>query len=82
MAEDQLKQIDSMTNVELRAELKRRGCSTTGIKKDLLAKLRAAIKQESKEKASLNHSVDNTQDEISVKNSRLSVQDQVKEPIY
>ncbi|CAF4349404.1 unnamed protein product, partial [Rotaria sordida] len=38
MAEDQLTHIDTMTNVELRAELKRRGCSTSGNKKDLITK--------------------------------------------
>ena len=43
---NQLTRIDSMTNVELRAELKRRGCPTSGNKKDLLAKLRAALQKE------------------------------------
>ncbi|UJR16320.1 hypothetical protein I4U23_003226 [Adineta vaga] len=42
----QLTRIESMTNVELRAELKQRGCSTSGIKKDLLAKLRVALQKE------------------------------------
>ena len=50
MAEAQLTnhltRIDSMTNVELRAELKRRGCPTSGNKKDLLAKLRVALQKE------------------------------------
>ncbi|CAF3124497.1 unnamed protein product [Rotaria socialis] len=57
MAEDQLAYIDKMTNVELRAELKRRGCSTSGIKKDLIAKLYAAIHKET-ENSSLNNSVE------------------------
>jgi hypothetical protein len=35
-----------MTNVELRAELKRRGSATSGNKKDLLARLRAAVIKE------------------------------------
>ncbi|UJR30180.1 hypothetical protein I4U23_017720 [Adineta vaga] len=43
---NQLTRIDSMTNVELRAELKRRGCPTSGNKKDLLAKLRVALQKE------------------------------------
>jgi hypothetical protein len=43
---NQLTRIDSMTNVELRAELKRRGCPTSGNKKDLLAKLRGALQKE------------------------------------
>lgn len=43
---NQLTRIDSMTNVELRAELKRRGRPTSGNKKDLLAKLRVALQQE------------------------------------
>lgn len=43
---NQLSRIDSMTNVELRAELKRRGCPTSGNKKDLLAKLRVALQKE------------------------------------
>ncbi|CAM4797453.1 unnamed protein product [Rotaria magnacalcarata] len=43
---NQLTRIDSMTNVELRAELKRRGCPTSGNKKDLVAKLRAALQKE------------------------------------
>lgn len=50
MAESQLAQdlarIESMTNVELRAELKQRGCPTSGNKKDLLAKLRTALQKE------------------------------------
>ena len=43
---NQLSRIDTMTNVELRAELKRRGCPTSGNKKDLLAKLRVALQKE------------------------------------
>ncbi|CAF1347477.1 unnamed protein product, partial [Didymodactylos carnosus] len=43
---NQLSRIESMTNAELRVELKRRGCSTTGNKKDLLAKLRTAMQKE------------------------------------
>lgn len=43
---NQLTRIDSMTNVELRAELKRRGCPTSGNKKDLVAKLRVALQKE------------------------------------
>ena len=37
----------SMTNVQLRTELKRRGYSTSGNKKDLLAKLQLAINKDS-----------------------------------
>lgn len=52
-AEDQFTEhrarIESMTNVELRAELKRLGCSTTGNKKDLLAKLRLALAEQTSE---------------------------------
>ncbi|CAF0956821.1 unnamed protein product [Didymodactylos carnosus] len=43
---NQLSRIGALTNVELRAELKRRGCSSTGNKKDLLARLRAAMQKE------------------------------------
>jgi hypothetical protein len=43
---NQLAHIETMTNVELRAELKQRGCSTSGNKKDLLAKLRVALQKE------------------------------------
>jgi hypothetical protein len=43
---NQLTRIESMTNAELRAELKQRGCPTSGNKKDLLAKLRVALQKE------------------------------------
>lgn len=43
MADAEYARLESMTVVQLRAELKRRGCSTSGNKKDLLAKLRLAL---------------------------------------
>ena len=46
MADAQYARFETMTNVELRAELKRRGCPTSGNKKDLLGKLRAALDKE------------------------------------
>jgi len=46
MADTQYARFETMTNVELRAELKRRGCPTSGNKKDLLAKLRASLQIE------------------------------------
>ncbi|CAF1128646.1 unnamed protein product [Rotaria sp. Silwood1] len=58
---NQLTRIDSMTNVELRAELKRRGCPTSGNKKDLLAKLRVALQKEYEQTAVPNSSnIDST----------------------
>lgn len=46
---DEFAQFETMTNVELRGELKRRGYSTTGNKKDLLAKLHSAVEKEQKQ---------------------------------
>ena len=46
MADAEYARFESMTNADLRTELKRRGCSTTGIKKDLLSKLRVAIQKQ------------------------------------
>ncbi|CAF3034079.1 unnamed protein product [Rotaria sp. Silwood2] len=54
---NQLTRIDSMTNVELRAELKRRGCPTSGNKKDLLAKLRVALQKEYEQTSVQNPSI-------------------------
>ncbi|CAF3367632.1 unnamed protein product [Rotaria sp. Silwood1] len=70
MAEDRLTHIDSMTNVELRAELKRRGCSTSGNKKNLIAKLHAALQKEF-EQSSLSHSVEHPQTETPVIHAAL-----------
>lgn len=62
---NQLTRIDSMTNVELRAELKRRGCPTSGNKKDLLAKLRAALQKEFEQAALETASTTSTMDSMS-----------------
>lgn len=43
---NQFTRIDTMTNAELKAELKKRGCSTSGNKKDLIAKLRTALERD------------------------------------
>lgn len=43
---DPCSHFDSMTNAELRAELKRHGASTTGNKKQLLAKLHEIVAKE------------------------------------
>jgi len=70
MADIEFTRFESMTNVELRAELKRRGCPTSGNKKDLLAKLHAALQKEYEQntsQSSLNHSVGYPQNEIYVK---------------
>ncbi|CAF1262856.1 unnamed protein product [Rotaria magnacalcarata] len=75
MAEDQLAYIDKMTNVELRAELKQRGCSTSGIKKDLVAKLYAAIHKET-ENSSLNNSVEHPQIETPIMQTIVPIDDQ------
>ncbi|CAF2635760.1 unnamed protein product [Rotaria sp. Silwood2] len=75
MVEDQLTHIDSMTNIELRAELKRRGCSTSGNKKDLIAKLNAALQKDS-EQSSLGHSVGHPQTEEPVISTILLSDDQ------
>ncbi|CAF0811395.1 unnamed protein product [Rotaria sordida] len=75
MAEDQLTHIDTMTNVELRAELKRRGCSTSGNKKDLITKLHAALKKEP-EQSLLRDSVEHPQNETPVIHTTLPIDDQ------
>ncbi|CAF0749508.1 unnamed protein product [Adineta steineri] len=79
MADDQLtnqlKRIESMTNVDLRTELKQRGYSTSGNKKDLLVKLRNALQNEYEE--NLKNSVDNSQNEISIPDKDLSINDQI-----
>ncbi|CAF1492909.1 unnamed protein product [Adineta ricciae] len=62
---NQLTRIDSMTNVELRAELKRRGCPTSGNKKDLLAKLRVALQKEYEQAALETASTTSTMDSMS-----------------
>ena len=62
---NQLTRIDSMTNVELRAELKRRGCPTSGNKKDLLAKLRVALQKEYEQTALETGSTASTMDSMS-----------------
>lgn len=49
MADAEYARFESMKNADLRAELKRRGCSTTGIKKDLLAKLRVALQKQNEQ---------------------------------
>ena len=70
MAEAQLtnnlSRIDSMTNVELRAELKRRGCPTSGNKKDLIAKLRVALQKEYEQAALETASTTSTIDSMSL----------------
>lgn len=63
---NQLTRIDSMTNVELRAELKRRGCPTSGNKKDLLAKLRVALQKEFEQAALESASTTSTVDSMSL----------------
>jgi hypothetical protein len=63
---NQLTRIDSMTNVELRAELKRRGCPTSGNKKDLLAKLRVALQKEYEQAALEAASTTSTIDSMSL----------------
>ena len=68
----QLNRIESMTNVELRAELKQRGCSTSGVKKDLLAKLRTALQKEYQD-----DSVGLTQNETSLPETVIPNHDQV-----
>jgi len=71
---NQLTRIDSMTNVELRAELKRRGCPTSGNKKDLLAKLRVALQKEYEQTALEAASTTSTIDSMSLdgRNNNLS----------
>ena len=71
---NQLTRIDSMTNVELRAELKRRGCPTSGNKKDLLAKLRVALQKEYEQAALEAASTTSTVDSMSIdgRNNNLS----------
>jgi hypothetical protein len=71
---NQLTRIDSMTNVELRAELKRRGCPTSGNKKDLLAKLRVALQKEYEQAALESASTTSTMDSMSLdgRNNNLS----------
>lgn len=62
---NQLSRIDTMTNVELRAELKRRGCPISGNKKDLLAKLRVALQKEYEQAALETASTTSTLDSMS-----------------
>ncbi|CAF0853167.1 unnamed protein product [Adineta steineri] len=71
---NQLTRIDSMTNVELRAELKRRGCPTSGNKKDLLAKLRVALQKEFEQASLEAASTTSTTDSMSLdgRNNNLS----------
>jgi hypothetical protein len=71
---NQLTRIDSMTNVELRAELKRRGCPTSGNKKDLLAKLRVALQKEYEQGSLETASTASTIDSMSLdgRNNNLS----------
>jgi hypothetical protein len=68
MADAEYARFETMTNVELRAELKRRNCPTSGNKKDLLAKLRVAIQKqyEEQQQPTSNHSVGYTQNETPV----------------
>jgi hypothetical protein len=81
---DQLSRFDTMTNVELRAELKRRGCPTSGNKKDLLAKIRVALQKEYEQqsydlnRSSMNNSVGYPQNETLVTYTNLPIHDQVK----
>jgi hypothetical protein len=72
MADAQLTRFESMTNVELRAELKRRGCPTSGNKKDLLAKLRASLEKEYEQNLP-QHSVGYPQNETPVTYTNLQV---------
>ena len=67
MADAEYARFETMTNVELRAELKRRNCPTSGNKKDLLAKLRAAIQKQYEQEPTSNHSVGYTQNETPVR---------------
>lgn len=71
---NQLARIDSMTNNDLRAELKRRGCPTSGNKKDLLAKLRVALQKEYEQAALESASTTSTMDSMSMdgRNHNLS----------
>ena len=82
MAENQLTHIESMTNVQLRAELKQRGCPTSGNKKDLIAKLHAALQKEYEQssinQSSINHSAECSQSETQVIHKTIPVNDQVK----
>jgi hypothetical protein len=81
MADAQLRRFESMTNVELRAELKQRGCPTSGNKKDLLAKLSAALQKEYEQNIPqqlLNYSVDYPQNETPMTYTNLPIHDQVK----
>lgn len=57
MADAEYTRFETMTNIELRAELKRRGCPTSGNKKDLLAKLHAALQKEYQQDVSQSISV-------------------------
>lgn len=70
MADAEYARFENMTNDRLRAELKRRGCSTSGNKKDLLAKLRIAIEKEYEPKLLTN--------DTPVIHETLSINNQVK----
>lgn len=78
---NQLTRIDSMTNVELRAELKRRGCPTSGNKKDLLAKLRAALQKEYEQAALDTASNTSTIDSITVDSRNNSMTGLQQSPV-
>jgi hypothetical protein len=60
MADAEYARFETMTNVELRTELKRRNCSTTGNKKDLLAKLRAALQKQYEQQTSVGYTLNET----------------------
>ena len=88
---DQLTLIETMTNVELRAELKRHGRPISGNKKDLLARLRTALQQEYERnvqasnvsQAPLNtSSVSDAHHDLSTAPSDLSMDDQVNTPEF
>ena len=83
---DQLTLIETMTNVELRAELKRHGRPISGNKKDLLAKLRTALQQEYERNGQASNasqssldtsSVGDVHHDLSIAPSDLSMDDQV-----
>ena len=83
---DQLTLIETMTNVELRAELKRHGRPISGNKKDLLARLRTALQQEYERTVQASNasqapldtsSVGDIQHDLSTAPSDLSMDDQV-----
>jgi len=84
MADAEYARFETMTNVELRAELKRRNCPTSGNKKDLLSKLRVALQQQYEQQipqSTLNHSVGYTQNETPVTYTNLPIHDQVNDAL-